>query len=47
MEMPNNQNYVHRDPDGRPQKMMQIISKTQGWITVTPKEKNRKKPIEK
>ena len=35
------------DPDGKPQKMMQIISKTQGWMTVTPKNKNRKKPIEK
>lgn len=27
--------------------MMQVISKTQGWITVTPQEKNRKRPIEK
>ena len=27
--------------------MMQVISKTQGWMTVTPRNKNRKKPIEK
>ena len=26
---------------------MTIISKNQGWITVTPKNKNRKKPVEK
>jgi hypothetical protein len=27
--------------------MMQIVSKTQGWITVSPKTMNRKEPIEK
>ena len=32
---------------GEPQKMMQIISKTQGWMTVTPRAKNRKRPVEK
>ena len=26
---------------------MTIISRNQGWITVTPKHKNRKKPVEK
>ena len=26
---------------------MQVISKTQGWITVTPRGKNRKRPVEK
>ena len=26
---------------------MQVISKAQGWITVTPNNKNRKRPVEK
>ena len=38
---------MHKDPNGEPQKMMQIISKTQGWMTVTPRAKNRKRPVEK
>ena len=47
LDNPKYQNIVHKDPNGEPQKMMQIISKSQGWITVTPRGQNRKKPIEK
>lgn len=47
LDDPKYKNVAHKDPNGEPMKMMQIISKTQGWITVTPKEKNRKRPIEK
>ena len=27
--------------------MLQVITKSNGWITVTPRNKNRKRPIEK
>lgn len=47
LDDPKYKNVAHKDPNGEPMKMMQIISKTQGWMTVTPKEKNRKRPIEK
>ena len=47
MDDPRNRNQNHKEADGTPLQMMQIISKTQGWITVTPELQNRKAPIEK
>ena len=47
MHEPQNNNIVHKLPDGRPNKMLQVISKASGWITVTPRRKDRKHPIEK
>ena len=47
LDKPAYQNVVHKDPNGQPQKFMQVISKSQGWMTVTPRNKNRKKPVEK
>lgn len=44
---PRNKNFDHREADGSPLKMMQVITKSAGWITVTPRNKNRKRPIEK
>lgn len=45
LENKNNQNKVEnaKNFDGT----MTIISRNQGWITVTPKHKNRQKPVEK
>lgn len=47
MDDPRNQNFNHKEADGSPLKMLQVITKSAGWITVTPRNKNRKKPIEK
>ena len=47
MHEPVNNNVVHMDADGKPARMYQVISKSSGWITVTPRHKNRKRPIEK
>lgn len=43
LDKPTNQIDLNKAPDG----MISIVSKNQGWITVTPKSMNRKKPLEK
>ena len=43
---PNNRNAVHRQLNGDPTTMIQVISKHQGIITVDTETKNRKRPLE-
>jgi hypothetical protein len=47
MDDPTYRNVVHKQISGEPTDMLQIISKNQGWITVSSKTLDRKKPIEK
>jgi len=47
MDDPRYRNVVHKQINGQPADMVQIVSKANGWITVSPKTLNRKRPIEK
>ena len=47
MDDPKYRNVVHKQANGEPASMVSVVSKTQGWITISPKTLDRKKPIEK
>ena len=47
MDDPKYRNIVHKEVDGSPATMMQVVSKNQGWITVNAEKPDRKRPIEK
>ena len=47
MDDPKYRNVQHKQADGQPLAMMQIISKNQGWITVGTETQDRKHPVEK
>ena len=47
MDDPRKRNVVHHQADGQPAKMLQVISRNQGWITVNTKNPDRKHPVEK
>lgn len=47
MDDPKYRNVQHKQADGQPLSMMQIISKNQGWITVGTQSQDRKHPVEK
>ena len=47
MDNPNYRNIVHKDVEGKPAELMQIVSKNQGWITVEREKPSRKRPVEK
>ena len=47
MDDPKYRNVVHKQANGEPATMVSVVSKTQGWITVSPTAQDRKRPIEK
>mmetsp|Transcript_6072 Transcript_6072/g.10304 ORF Transcript_6072/g.10304 Transcript_6072/m.10304 type:complete len:175 (-) Transcript_6072:32-556(-) len=47
MDDPIKRNVVHKQLNGEPSNMVQIVSKNQGWITVNPQVMDRTRPIEK
>lgn len=47
MDNPNYRNVTHKNIAGEDENMCQIISKNQGWITVDPKNPDRKHPLNK
>jgi len=47
MDNPNYRNIQHKNVDGKPLNMMQIVSKNQGWITVESEKMDRQHPMEK
>jgi hypothetical protein len=47
MDDPKYRNVVHKQIDGTPATMMQVVSKNQGWITVNADKPDRRHPVEK
>ena len=47
MDDPKYRNVVHKQANGEPASMVSVVSRTQGWITVSPQTLDRKRPVEK